>query len=208
MSRSSPALWFGLVATIVLVGFVGWLAASYLYGWSENRNFEALRRKSELDCSRIPLHCAVRDEDHVAVADYFANGGDPELTDGWGRTALLWAVQNDRHELVGALLSGGSNPNARDATGASVFYRAVGAGAYEIADTLLVAGAEIDAMNGDRDLQTTLHYCVMQNRKECVEFLLARGADRGLEDSFGYTPLQRVELHDHIDASIGELLEG
>ena len=206
MSRSGRIWWIGGPVVLALVGILGWVAVSYLYGWTENRNFEQLRRKSELDCTRLPLHCAVRDEDSSSIADYLATGGDLELVDGWGRTALFWAVQNARLGVVGGLLSGGADANTRDETGSFVFYRAIAGGAYETADQLLAAGAEIDAMNGDSDLQTALHYCVMQNQRECVEFLLVRGADRQLEDSYGYTPLQRVELYDHIDARIGELL--
>lgn len=208
VTRSNPALWLGLVAVVALVACGAWLMASYFYARSENRNFEELRRRSELDCTRLPLHCAVRDEDHATVNDYLVSGGDPELLDGWGRTALSWAVQNDRLELVATLLSGGANPNARDHAEVTVFHQAVLQGSYETADSLLTAGADIDAMNGNADQETTLHHCVMQNQRECVEFLLARGADQGLEDSYGYTPLQRVELHDHIDESIGELLRG
>lgn len=206
VSRSARIWWIGGPAALALVGILGWLAASYLYGWTENRNFEELRRKSELDCTRMPLHCAVRDEDSSAIADFFATGGDPELVDGWGRTALFWAVQNARLGVVGELLSRGADANARDETGSFVLYRAIAGGAYETADQLLAAGSAIDAMNGDSDLQTALHYCVMQNQSECVEFLLLRGADRSVEDSYGYTPLQRVALHDHIDAHVGELL--
>ena len=46
----------------------------------------------------------------------------------------------------------------------------------------------------------------MANRKDCVEYLLARGADPSLKDSYGYTALKRVELYDWIDDDIGELL--
>lgn len=50
------------------------------------------------------------------------------------------------------------------------------------------AGADIDAMNGDLDRDTALHRAVTQNRKDAVEYLLRRGANRHLEDSYGYTP--------------------
>lgn len=206
MTRSRVLSWLGRAAALAIVVCGLWALASYGYLWTENRNFEELRRRSELDCTRMPLHCVVRDGDEAAVRDYLDDGGDPELTDGWQRSALSWAVQNDRLALVPALLSGGADPNARDHAGMTVFHQTVVQGSFETADVLLAAGADIDAMNGDADKETTLHYCIMQNQKECVVFLLNRGADRLIEDSFGYTPVRRVEVHDHIDADIGELL--
>jgi hypothetical protein len=48
---------------------------------------------------------------------------------------------------------------------------------------------------------------VMENRPDCLEYLLERGADRRLEDSYGYTPLRRFETYGHLDPAIGELLK-
>jgi ankyrin repeat protein len=195
-----------VVAGAAILLLVWFLLLPYLYVQSENRNFEELRRKSALDCATMPLHCAVRDEDLAAVTGYLAAGGDAELKDNWGRSALFWAVYNGRDAMAEALLAAGAEPNTRDEAGMTLFYHTLAGGNFDLADALLAAGADIDAMNGVQDLETILHRCVMQNREDCVQFLLARGADRHLADSYGYTPLQRVELHDHIDAAIGELL--
>lgn len=44
----------------------------------------------------------------------------------------------------------------------------------------------MNAMSGDQDPTIILHYCVMQNREECVECLLAWGADGLPENSYRF----------------------
>ena len=46
----------------------------------------------------------------------------------------------------------------------------------------------------------------MKNNMECVHYLVDHGANIYLEDSFGYTVFERIQLHDHISKDIGGML--
>ena len=206
MNRSRMIWGVGALVALPVVAFVSWIGLGYLYSYSENQNFEKLRQKSELDCAKMPLHCAVRDDDFEALAAYVTAGRDLELKDRWGRSALSWATQFKKRSMVAALLTAGANPEDRNEDGDTPFYWAVTHEAYDLADALLAAGADVNTWNRAKDPHMALHDCVMSNRKGCVDYLLRRGADPSLKDSYGYTALERVELYDWIDNDISELL--
>lgn len=181
-------------------------AMPYIYLYTENSNFERLRKKSELDCELMPLHCLVRDEKMEQIADYVDSGGDLELRDNWGKTALFWALDKEKYQIVSNLLELKASANTTDENGISVFYQAVVSGKYDVANHLLANGADIDAFNGNQYPETALHYCVMKNKPECVRYLVGHGANIYLKDSFGYTVFERIQMHDHIGKETGELL--
>jgi len=122
-----------------------------------------LRKKSELNCETMPLHCLVRDGKTEEIEKYAERGGKLELTDNWGRTALLWALVHDRRAIAHRLLTLNASPNTQDENGISIFHHAVVAGKYDLADALLASGADIDGFNGNRYPETALHHCVMKN---------------------------------------------
>lgn len=188
-------LLFGLMAAFVA-------ALPFLYVYTENRNFEELRRKSALDCDTMPLHCQAERGDIDGMRRYVESRRDLELKDGWGRTALHWAVIYDQPEAVAMLLAAGANPDTRDESGLSAFYHAVMYSRWGTATHLIKAGADIDAFNDARYPTTVLHECVMQNKVECVHYLLEQGASVHIEDAFGYTVLERLQVHPHINEEI------
>lgn len=179
----------------------------YIYLHTENRNFENLRKKAELNCQTMPLHCAVRDGDAEGINQYIEGGGNLEIKDNLGQSALFWAIRNSKDPMVEVLLRGGLDPNTKDETGTSILYQTIAWQKYDVADELLESGADIDGLNGVRYPETILHWCVMNNRTECVKYLLDHGANIYLEDSFGYTIFERLQLHDHINEEIGVLFE-
>lgn len=194
----------GVVITLLVLLF---LAMPYLYLQTENSNFAKLREKSQLDCQSMPLHCLIQDGDREGVATYIGNGGDLELRDNWGRTALFWAISQGRDEFVDMLMAAKADADTRDENGTTVLYQTLAWSKFDIADKLLAGGADIDAMSGDRHPETPLHFCVMKDRPQCVSFLLDRGADRYLRDSFGYNVFDRVRMHEHIGREVAGLLE-
>ena len=194
----------GIVIGLLILIF---LALPRLYLFSEDRNFAKLRKKSELDCTTMPLHCLARDEDFNQISLYAEQGRDLELTDNWGQTALFWSMKHDKPDIFSHLLSLKANPNTKDEAGRSIFYLAVIYGKYDIAHELLASGADINLYNRNRYPETALHFCVMKNDSLCVSYLLENGADLTLEDSFGYTVFERVQTHDHIGSEIGDLLK-
>ncbi len=195
----------GAVIVIMLL-VLFFLAMPHIYLATENSNFAKLRKKSELDCETMPLHCLVRDERIEEITQYAVDGNGIELKDNWGKTALFWAAHQNKPYMVSKLLSLNANPNTTDENGRSVFYQMVAWGKYDIANELLDNGADIDALNDSKHPETALHYCVMKDNHECVRYLLEKGASTYLEDSFGYTVFERVRMHDHISKEVGALL--
>lgn len=194
----------GLVIGLLVLLF---FALPNLYLQTENSNFAKLRKKSELNCETMPLHCLVRDKDKEAISAYVTSGKNLELKDHWGKTALFWALSNQQTDMVYLLLALKANPNTTDENGVSVFYQAVVWGQYALANQLLQRGADIDAFNGHRYPETALHYCVMKDQPTCVSYLLEHGANKTLKDSFGYTVFDRIKTHDHISKETAQLLE-
>lgn len=191
-----------IIGLLVLLFF----AMPHLYLATENNNFAKLRKKSELNCETMPLHCLVRNEDIKGILKYAAEGENLELKDNWGKTALYWAISQDKSHIATVLLSLNVDPNTKDENGRLVFYQTIAWGKYDIADSLLAKGANIDAYSDNRYPETTLHQCVMKDNSECVRYLLGRGANITLTDSFGYTVFDRVKMHKHIGSEVAELL--
>jgi hypothetical protein len=55
-----------VIGLLVLLFF----AMQYIYLYTENSNFAELRKKSELNCEKVPLHCLVRDENMEEITKY------------------------------------------------------------------------------------------------------------------------------------------
>lgn len=197
-----------LVGAGIVIGLLVLLffAIPYFYLHTENSNFAKLRKKSELNCETMPLHCLARDENREEITKYVMDGKDLELKDNWGKTALFWALDKEKYPIVDYLVALQADPNTKDENGMSVFHQAVISGKYDVANKLLANGADIDTFNGNHYPETTLHYCVMKNKPECVFYLVKHGANIFLEDSFGYTVFERIQTHSHISKEVGELL--
>lgn len=195
----------GAGTAILLIGlFIYFLPQLYLY--TENNNFAKLREKSELDCDSMPLHCLLEDENIEGVKKYLQNGQPLELKDNWGQSALLWSLRNNKTDFIPILLDAGADPNTKDETGMSILYLALMWEKYVVADLLIAHGADIDLLNDNDYPETALHHCVMKNKLKCVNYLLAQGANKHIQDSFGYTVFDRVRAHEHIGREIGEAL--
>lgn len=194
----------GIVIGLMVLAY---FAIPEIYLFTENRNFANLREKTKLNCLTMPLHCLVRDENNEEISKYINSGKNLELKDNWGRTALFFALWNAKPNIVSKLLVSGADANTKDENEESIFYQAIAWDMYDIADQLLESGANIDIFNGSQYSETALHYCVMKNKPECVKFLISRGANKNLKDSFGYTVYERVQMHSHLDKNIGKLFE-
>ena len=200
----------GFTGAAIVIGLLVLLffALPEIYLRTENHNFAKMREKSKLNCQTMPLHCLSRDENIEAISEYGNRGQDTELKDNWGRTALHWSLSNDKPSIIFTkLLAAGADANTKDENKQSIFFRAVAMGKYDVADQLLENKADIDAFNGSQYPETALHFCVIKNKLNCVEYLIRRGANKNLKDSFGYTVYERIQMHNHIDKKIGKILE-
>lgn len=189
--------WLGLFSLLALFIYFG---GSYWYLWTENRNFESLRKKSALDCQTMATHCAVQAKDKVLLAELLVDRGNHELVDGWGSSALIYAVANaatNETEFVEVLLKAKVNVHHENEQGDDALTVALRMKRFEIAELLLAGGADPSRLVGVKGLKrlNRLGSALLGGQLEVVTFLLSRGADRNQKDEFGYSYCERLVLH-------------
>lgn len=189
--------WLGLFSLLAVVVYFG---GSYWYLWTENRNFESLRKKSALDCQTMATHCAVQAKDKVLLAELLVDHGNHELVDGWGSSALIYAVANaatNDTELVEVLLEAKVNVHHENEQGDDALTVALRMKRFEIAELLLAGGADPNRVVGVKGLKRLNHLgsALLAGHLDVVTFLLSRGANQNQKDEFGYSYCERLVLH-------------
>ena len=159
-----------------------------------------------------PLHSASLEQDTKFAELLLAYGANVEARDTNGATPLSWAAGvegQDTSEVTRTLLKFGSNPNAKDDDGATPLHWAARAGTPETIRLLLEAGAQIDALQGyeTTDGEAPLHTAAWANFK-AVTVLLNAGADIGVRDKHGATPLHYASLNGNLEAQEALLQSG
>ena len=209
---------FKIVISVLVIVILGlatfWFFAGEIYLWTENRNFEKLREKSTLHCDTMPYHCAVRDHDFVQIQVLRDDGVALESKDSWGRSVLFWLAWNSPESMdeIESLLKLGLDPNTTSESGETIFHYSTQIGItdeFVLATLLLEYGAHIDDLTTSgygTDFSTSLHSCVMDNNVACTKFLLEHEARTDVEDSYGYTVIERLEMHTHINNEVKQLL--
>jgi uncharacterized protein len=148
---------------------------------------------------------------HLPIVELLlARGANPNVRDRWrGQTALTRAAGGNHAAVVSALLAGGADPNATDdllefwamvpseqATpkivmpkgGMTVLHYAARQGALD-AVRALASSPVLDVNRKDPDGLTPLLYATLNGHFDTAAFLLERGADPNLADSYGRTVL-------------------
>jgi ankyrin repeat protein len=148
---------------------------------------------------------------HLPIVELLlARGVDPNVRDRWrGQTALTRAAGENHAAVVSALLAAGADPNASDdllefwamvpseqATpkivmpkgGMTVLHYAARQGALD-AIRALASSPALDLNRKDPDGLTPLLYATLNGHFDAAAFLLERGADPNLADSYGRTVL-------------------
>jgi ankyrin repeat protein len=106
---------------------------------------------NEARAGLTPLLAATRDSYHGrpdAVAMLLANGADPRLADGDGRTPLHFAARSSDPEVAAQLLDAGADINALDRGGRSPLFEACAAGSWRLARFLLERHARCEPEGG------------------------------------------------------------
>jgi ankyrin repeat protein len=200
------SLIFSSIALVLFVIMLVTFLLPYLYVLSENNNFEKIRQRSLLNCTTMLLHCLIDANNIDEVKSYVASGKSLEKKDGWGQSALFFAVKNKKIDYVKLLLIAGAD--AKDDYGKKVLLEAVVAGSFDIANQLIMYSADVNGFSGGGKKETLLHFCSIKNKPECVAYLLGKGADTTLKDSYGYTVLDRIDMHEHISEAVKKLFDG
>ena len=111
------------------------------------------------------------------VKELIALGGDPDIEDRNGMTALMICSRNgwEKHlSMIKILLNAGADINRKSCIGSSALYLACFNGNLAIAKELIRRGANIHSL--DRLNETPLHVAVKNDHLAIVKFLLENGA--------------------------------
>ena len=128
---------------------------------------------------------AARDGKCHAKEQALAQGAQVNQPNSGGGYALPQAALHGDIATVETLLAAGASPSIYRVKPA--LSEAATRGHLGVASMLVRVGAKVDAQ-GDNG-QTALHWAVAYNQTEIVEFLLLQGANVGLIDEHGNTPI-------------------
>merc|ERR550534_3290339 len=98
---------------------------------------------------------------------------------------LFSKALNGRHRQVEELFARGVPPDTVDEHGNTVLLVAAQNGTKKLIKTALRYGADINSQN--KQGQTALHYCFAFKYEELAAYLISKGADDTIHNSFGYT---------------------
>lgn len=114
-------------------------------------------------------------------------GADPNQTNRFGDTVLMWAASKGERELVHLLLQAKADIHHRGSYGRNALHWAAHGGDSHIVQMLLDAG--LDPNSNDDRLKTPLALAAQRGRLKNCAVLLQAGADANLRDMDGESPL-------------------
>ncbi|KAJ8406829.1 hypothetical protein AAFF_G00297450 [Aldrovandia affinis] len=124
------------------------------------------------------------------VDKYLADGGDPDITDNFNRTALHKACSQGHVDIVKRLLEAGASTECKDKLDSTAVHWACRGGSLPALELLLNHNANISAR--DKLCSTPLHVAVRTGHTECAEHLVHCGADLNSKDREGDTPMHEA----------------
>ncbi|MEM9219679.1 MAG: protein kinase [Cyanobacteria bacterium P01_F01_bin.150] len=101
------------------------------------------------------------EEEELSIQEYLDHGGDPDISDQYGRTLIYWAIILQEEEMVKQLMQQGGNLQVVDDKGQTLLHKAA-RGSTVIFQDLLTSN-QIDIWIKDKDEKTAIHYMEEQS---------------------------------------------
>lgn len=143
------------------------------------------------------LHHAAKRGDLTSVSRFLKQGGNPDVKDGDGVTALMYASELGHAKIVEALLKHGANPNIQDSGyGMTALMVAAAEGHTEVVRLLLYAKADVNMKDNNLGA-TTLLGAAEYGHTEIIKALIANGADVNARSKLNRTALMVSAVNGH-----------
>ena len=117
---------------------------------------------------------AIRENDITKFQEFIDSGGDVNVEDKYGDTALIYAAQWGDEDIVELLIKHGADVNAKDKHSRTALSASI-LGKKKIAELLINAGADVNAR--DYQCKTALMWASIGCHTEMVKLLKQHGAN-------------------------------
>ena len=143
------------------------------------------------------LYDAAKRGDLASVARLLKQGGNPDVKDGDGVTALMYASEQGHAKVVEFLLKQGANPNIQDSGyGMTALMVSAAEGHAEVVRLLLDAKADVNMKDNNLGA-TALLGAAEYGYIEIIEALIASGADVNARSKLNRTALMMSATNGH-----------
>jgi len=181
----------------VLIAIVG-VALNFLmaYGYQNlvKKNAETLKAVETFDCSKLPYHCAIRDNRLADIPALRKSGINIEAHDSSSRSALWYGINNE--EAVKVLLENGANPdsfNHKSETPLAYVLVVSLKPNLSVARLLIKHGAQINRTIGYRKKISILNLAIINKNVDVINFALENGADPHFVDGYKKDACERLK---------------